>query len=30
LVGSSQLALVAESGGKFLFANHPLVSYVPQ
>jgi hypothetical protein len=26
LVGSSQLALVAESGGKFLFTNHPLVS----
>jgi 4-amino-4-deoxy-L-arabinose transferase-like glycosyltransferase len=26
LVGASQLALVAESGGKFLFTNHPLVS----
>jgi 4-amino-4-deoxy-L-arabinose transferase-like glycosyltransferase len=26
LVGSSQFALVAESGGKFLFTNHPLVS----
>jgi hypothetical protein len=30
LVGSSQLALVAESGGKFLFTNHPLVSFVPK
>jgi 4-amino-4-deoxy-L-arabinose transferase-like glycosyltransferase len=26
LVGGSQLALVAESGGKYLFTNHPLVS----
>ncbi len=26
LVGPSQLALVAESGGKFLFTNHPLAS----
>jgi len=26
LVGRSQLALVAESGGKFLFTNHPLAS----
>ena len=26
LVGQSQLALVAESGGKFLFTNHPLMS----
>jgi hypothetical protein len=25
LVGHSQLALIAESGGKFLFTNHPLV-----
>jgi 4-amino-4-deoxy-L-arabinose transferase-like glycosyltransferase len=30
LVGSSQLAFVAESGGKFLFTNHPLVSFVPK
>jgi len=29
LVGASQLALVAESGGKFLFTNHPLVSGRP-
>jgi 4-amino-4-deoxy-L-arabinose transferase-like glycosyltransferase len=28
LVGRSRLALVAESGGKFLFTNHPLVSSV--
>jgi hypothetical protein len=25
LLGPSQLALVAESGGKFLFTNHPLI-----
>jgi 4-amino-4-deoxy-L-arabinose transferase-like glycosyltransferase len=25
LVGQSQLAVVAESGGKFLFTNHPLI-----
>src|ERR1700693_4974156 len=29
LVGSSQLALVAESGGKYLFTNHPLGSTTP-
>jgi hypothetical protein len=29
LVGSSQLALVAESGGKYLFTNHPLGSTSP-
>jgi 4-amino-4-deoxy-L-arabinose transferase-like glycosyltransferase len=29
LVGRSQLALVAESGGKFLFTNHPLVNSAP-
>jgi 4-amino-4-deoxy-L-arabinose transferase-like glycosyltransferase len=29
LVGRSQLALVAESGGKFLFTNHPLASSGP-
>jgi 4-amino-4-deoxy-L-arabinose transferase-like glycosyltransferase len=29
LVGSSQLALVAESGGKYLFTNHPLVGSAP-
>jgi 4-amino-4-deoxy-L-arabinose transferase-like glycosyltransferase len=29
LVGRSQLALVAESGGKFLFTNHPLESSGP-
>jgi 4-amino-4-deoxy-L-arabinose transferase-like glycosyltransferase len=29
LVGRSQLALVAESGGKFLFTNHPLVGSGP-
>jgi hypothetical protein len=28
LVGRTQLALVAESGGKYLFTNHPLVSPV--
>jgi hypothetical protein len=26
LVGRSQLALVAESGGKSLFTNHPIAS----
>jgi 4-amino-4-deoxy-L-arabinose transferase-like glycosyltransferase len=26
LVGQSQLAVVAESGGKFLFTNHPLIN----
>ncbi|MGB8523432.1 MAG: glycosyltransferase family 39 protein [Candidatus Acidiferrales bacterium] len=30
LAGHSQLALVAESGGKYLFTNHPLVSSAPQ
>lgn len=29
LVGRSQLALVAESGGKFLFTNHPLANSAP-
>jgi 4-amino-4-deoxy-L-arabinose transferase-like glycosyltransferase len=29
LVGRSQLALVCESGGKFLFTNHPLASSAP-
>jgi len=29
LVGSSQLALVAESGGKYLFTNHPLGRTTP-
>jgi Dolichyl-phosphate-mannose-protein mannosyltransferase len=29
LVGRSQLALVAESGGKFLFTNHPLANSGP-
>jgi len=29
LVGRSQLAFVAESGGKFLFTNHPLASSGP-
>ena len=29
LVGRPQLALVAESGGKFLFTNHPLVNSAP-
>jgi 4-amino-4-deoxy-L-arabinose transferase-like glycosyltransferase len=29
LVGSSQLALVAESGGKYLFTNHPLETSTP-
>jgi 4-amino-4-deoxy-L-arabinose transferase-like glycosyltransferase len=29
LVGSSKLALVAESGGKYLFTNHPLASATP-
>jgi 4-amino-4-deoxy-L-arabinose transferase-like glycosyltransferase len=29
LVGRPQLALVAESGGKFLFTNHPLAGTVP-
>jgi 4-amino-4-deoxy-L-arabinose transferase-like glycosyltransferase len=29
LVGRSQLTLVAESGGKFLFTNHPLASSGP-
>jgi 4-amino-4-deoxy-L-arabinose transferase-like glycosyltransferase len=29
LVGSSQLVLVAESGGKYLFTNHPLETNTP-
>ena len=29
LAGSSQLALVAETGGKYLFTNHPLASATP-
>ena len=28
-MGSSQLALVAESGGKYLFTNHPLETSTP-
>ena len=30
LVGRSQLALVSESGGKYLFTNHPLVNTAPK